>query len=248
MAVLGALIVLLMVILILVFTRWIKSGHVFYLRHIPALDGLPSLVSRAVESGQQIHVSLGTGGLTGTKTAATLAGLAVLDVLAERGCASDAPPQVTVADPLLLPAAQDSLRQAYQRHGRGHEYRATQVEMVAPQPAAYALAASTHLIPDETAANLMVGSFGSEVLLLSEPGAQRGISQLAGTDDPTAMALLIAGVPNSLIGEEIFAVPAYLNRKAAHLASLQAQDVIRIGVVILILLAVLLRTLNIGIF
>jgi hypothetical protein len=237
-----------MLITIIVFNRWIKSGHLVWLRHIPALDGISSLVSRAVESGQQIHVSLGTGGLTDTKTASTLAGLAVLDHLADQGCANGAPPLVTIADPIVLPAAQDSLRQAYTRHGRGNEYHPTQVEMVSPSPDAYALAASAHLHTDETAANLMVGSFGREVLLLSEPTDRRGIAQLAGTDNPEAMALLMAGTPDTLIGEEIFAVPAYLTGKAAHLASLRAQDVMRVGISIAILVAVILRTLNIGIF
>ena len=248
MATFGAVIVLFMLITIIVFTRWIKSGHSVWLRHISALDGIPSLVSRAVESGQQIHVSLGTGGLTDTKTAATLAGLAVLDHLADQGCASGAPPLVTIADPIVLPAAQDSLRQAYTRHGRADEYHPTQVEMVSPQPDAYALAASAHLRPGETAVNLMVGSFGREALLLSEPTDRRGIAQLAGTDDPGAMAMLMAGTQETLVGEEIFAVPAYLTRKPAHLASLRAQDLMRVGIAILILVAALLRTLNVSIF
>jgi hypothetical protein len=45
------------------------------------------------------------------------------------------------------------------------------------------------------------------------------------------------------VGEEVFAVPAYLHRTPAYVASLQAQDVMRVGIVLLILVAVLLRTL-----
>lgn len=248
MTALGILIILTMLALILFFVRRMKAGHEIHLRHIPALDSLPQLMSQAVESGQEIHVSLGTGGITDTTAATTLAGLAVLDYLAERGCGSGAPPVVTVADPMVLAAAQDSLRRAYRRHHRPQDYSGTQVEMVAPQPVIYALGASTRLDPRDTAANLMFGSFGSEALLLAEPGAQRGITQLAGTDDPQAMATLQAAADDSVIGEELYAVPAYLSRIPAHVASLRAQDVLRIAVAALILIASLLALVDIQLF
>lgn len=245
---LGILIMLAMLVLMVFYVRRIKAGHEIHLRHIPALDSLPQVMSRAVEGGQEIHVSLGTGGITGATTATTLAGLAVLDYLAERGCDSGAPPLVTVADPMVLTAAQDSVRRAYCWKQRGQDYRGTQVEMMAPQPVIYALGASTRLDPDETAANLMFGSFGSEALLLAEPSAQRGIIQLAGTDDPQAMAMLQAAADGSLIGEELFAVPAYLRRSPAHVASLRAQDVLRLAIVGLILVASVLALLGIRVF
>jgi hypothetical protein len=248
MAILGILIILAMLGLILFYSRQIKAGYQVHMRHIPAFDKLPHLMSQAVESGQQIHISVGTGGLTDSTTASTLAGLAVLDYMAERGCGSGVPPLVTVADPMVLPAAQDSLRRVYHRHGRPKEYSGTQVEMVAPQPAIYALGASTRLDQKETAANLMFGSFGTEALLLAEPGVQKGVPLLAGTDDPEAMALLMAAADDSIIGEELFAVPAYLNRRPAYLASLRAQDLLRLGVVALILIAGFLALLGFQLF
>ena len=245
---LGALVVIVMLVLILLFTRWIKSGRVVHLRPIPVLDDLPNLVNRAVEGGQEIHLSVGTGGISGATTAATLAGLMVLEQIAERGSTAGAAPTVTVADPLVLPAAQDELRRAFAKAGRVKEYRPTQVQIVAPQPAIYALGAAMQLDTEETAANVMIGSFGQEALLLAEPAAQRGIAQTGGTDAPQAMGMLYPAVNSPIIGEEIFAIPAYLGRKPAHLASLRAQDVMRIGVVALIIIAALLRTLGFSLF
>lgn len=248
MVALGALIIIFMIVLILFFTQWIKRGNTIYLRHIPSLDGVLHLVSQAVESGQRIHFSLGTGRLTDSSSATTLAGLAVLDQIAQRGCGSGAAPVVTVADPLVMYAAQDSLRQAYAQSGRPKEFQASQVELVAPQPTIYALGASMHLHPKETAANLMIGSFGSEALLLAEPAAQYNITQLAGTDDPQAMAMLVAAADSPVIGEEVYAIPAYLSRKPAQLASLRAQDMMRVGVAALIIIATLLRTIGVSLF
>lgn len=238
----GVVFIVIMLLLILYFSQRIRSGRQVYLRNIPSLTILPSLIGRAVEGGQGIHISLGTRGITGTRTATTLAGLSVLDQLADQGCASSAPPMVTIADPLVLPAAQDSLRQAYGRHQRTDEFDIIQVEMVAPQPTIYALGTAARLQSEELAANVMLGAFGAEALLLAEPGAQKGVIQIAGTDDPQAMAMLIAAVDNPIIGEELFAIPAYLQRKPVQLASFEAQDVMRLGIIVLIVIVALFRT------
>jgi len=58
----GGLAVLIMLVLISIFARRIRSGHEVYLRRIPALDRIPHWMSQAVESWRKIHVSLGTGG------------------------------------------------------------------------------------------------------------------------------------------------------------------------------------------
>ncbi len=243
MALVGALIVLVTIVLILLFTRRIQSGRPVHVRAIPSLASLPSLAGKAVESGQTVHVSMGTAGVNDNRTIATLAGLAVLDELADKGCVYGSPPLVTVADPLLAAAAQDSLRQAFARHSRADEHDPTRVEMVSPQPAIYALGASSRLEADATAANVMIGSFDTEALLLAGPVAQKGIPQVFGSDNPQAMALLVAVVDNPIIGEEIFAAPAYLQGRPAHLASLAAEDWVRLGIVALVLLSVLVHTL-----
>ncbi|MBN1314135.1 MAG: hypothetical protein JXA42_01660 [Anaerolineales bacterium] len=244
MAALGGLIVLIMLVLLLFFTHWIKSGNPISIRPIRALQNLPFLTSQAVESGQKIHVSVGTGGISDIKTASTLAGLATLDYLAERGCGSGSPPSVTIADPMVLPAAQDSLRRAYVHHNRPDEFKLTQAEMIAPQPFAYATGAFTRLNSENIIANVMLGSFGPEVLLMAESGEQMGATQIAGADNPEAMAMLIATVDEPIIGEEIFAVSAYLNHLPAHLASLRTQDVMRLGIVAIIIIASLIRTIG----
>jgi len=46
------------------------------LREIEVFDELPIRVGHGVEAGQKLHVSLGSAGIDGQDTAATLAGLA----------------------------------------------------------------------------------------------------------------------------------------------------------------------------
>jgi hypothetical protein len=244
MAAFGWLVIIIMLALILVFTHRIKNGSQITIRPIRALEHLPTLTSQAVESGQKIHVSVGTKGISDINTASTLTGLAALDYLADRGCGSGSPPAVTIADPMVLPAAQDSLRRAYTHHHRTDEFKNTQAEMIAPQPFAYATGAFSRLKSEKVIANVMLGSFGPEVLLMAETGEQMGATQIAGTDNPEAMAMLMATVDEPLIGEEMFAVPAYLNRLPAQLASLKTQDVMRLCIVAVIVIATTLRTIG----
>jgi hypothetical protein len=49
---------------------------------------LPGQLSRAIEAGQSLHLSLGTGGVGGSDTATTLAGLSTLAFLAEEAAAT----------------------------------------------------------------------------------------------------------------------------------------------------------------
>lgn len=214
------------------------------LRSIAAFETLSGQVGRAAESGQMLHLSLGTGGVGGSDTVTSLAGLSVLAHLAEQGVATDTPLLVTVSDPTLLPLAQNVLRQAYVRRGRGNDFRWTQVQLVSPSPAAYALGAMDILSHEPVLANVMFGSFGPEVGLITHAGATANLVQIGGTDDPQALSILYAGTDRAVVGEELYATDAYLNPTAAKLASLAAEDVVRIILILIVVIGAILNLLG----
>jgi hypothetical protein len=221
-------------------TSRVRAGHVVNLRPLAGFDALRGLSARAAESGQKLHVSAGVSSISGEETAATLAGLTVLDYLAEQGATFDAPPIVTVADPTLLPVAQDVLRHAYARQGDIENYDAKQVRLISPEPIAYAAGVMDVLGHEPLAANIMIGNFGDEYLLMGEVGAKKGISQIGGATNPQTLPFVFASADHVLIGEEIFAGGAYLASLPAHIGSLVAQDVMRllgVGVIVLLILA-----------
>jgi hypothetical protein len=232
---LGLLIVLL---LVLVVYRRQRAHH---LRPIVALDELPGQTGRATESGQTLHLSLGTGGIAGNDTVTSLAGVAALAHLAEQGVAAGTPPLVTVSDPTLLPLAQNALRQAYVRRGQDEDFRWTQVRMVAPSPMAYALGTMDIVRHESVLANLMFGAFGPEVGLISAAGVGTNMVQIGGTDDPQALSILYSSADRVVVGEELFATGVYLDRTAARVASLVTEDVARIALVAFAVLYALLR-------
>ncbi|MFN2244318.1 MAG: DUF6754 domain-containing protein, partial [Anaerolineae bacterium] len=92
-------------------------------------------------------------------------------------------------------------------------------------------------------ANVMVGQFGDEYLLMGETGAQRGLRQVVGTADPGTLPFAYASADETLIGEEIYAGGAYTSKKPIQIASLLAEDWLRWLVVAGILVATALKIL-----
>ena len=221
----------------------VKAGRSISLRSIPAFAALRELMDRAVESGRSLHVSLGVKGIVGKDTATTLAGLTVLEHLADQGAMGDAPPTVTVADPTLLPLAQDVLRRAYKRRGRAERYDPGRVHLIAPEPTAYAAGVMGVLEHEKLAGNVMVGAFGDEYLLMGETAAKKGLSQTAGAADPQTLPFIFTTADETLVGEEIYAASACLNSLPEHIGSLLAQDWMRVLIALIILIGVILKSL-----
>jgi hypothetical protein len=235
-----ALLLFLLIILLLTLLGSRRQRRVA-LRPIAAFEAIPGQTGRAAESGQVLHLSLGTGGIGGTDTVTSLTGLSALAHLAEQGVATDTPPLVTVSDPTLLPLAQNVLRQAYARHNRSDDFRWTQVRLVSPSPVAYALGTMNILSQEPILANVMLGAFGPEVGLIAQAGEDANLAQIAGTDDLQALSILYASTDRVIVGEELYATDAYLNRGVAKLASLVAEDVARIILILFVIILAILR-------
>jgi hypothetical protein len=221
----------------------VRTGKAGKLRSLSGLEELPRLVGRSAETGQTLHVSVGVAGLGGAPTAETWAGLTLLGQLANKAAACDTPLIVTVADATVLPVAQDILWRAYLRNGNPEGYDPTQVRLIAPNPMAYAAGVSGLLERESLAANIMVGSFGDEYLLMGETGVSRGVQQIVGTADPRILPLVYASADESLLGEEIFAGGAYTARLPSQIGSLLAVDWARWAVIGAILVATVLNVL-----
>jgi hypothetical protein len=219
----------------------VRAGKVGKLRFLPALEELPSSVGRSAETGQPLHVSVGLAGVGSVATAETWAGLTLLGQLANEAAACDTPLIVTVADPTVLPIAQDIVQRAYIRHGNPEGYEPTQVRLIAPDPMAYAAGVMGLLEREPLTANIMLGSFGEEYLLIGETAARKGVYQVVGAANPQALALMYASANETLVGEEMFASGAYTARLPIQIASLLTQDWARLVVVVGIIVVTLWR-------
>jgi hypothetical protein len=223
--------------------RRVQEGDFPDLRPIIAFNALQGVTARAIETGRAVHISLGLGGITGDATADSLAGLSALEYLADQSAAAGVPPIVTVANPTLLPLAQDVLRRPYGTDQEEAAEAARHVRWIAPEPAAYAAGVMGVLGIEAVDANVMIGEFGDEYLLMGEAAHRRGITQIGGAGDPNVIPFVYVSADQILMGEEMYAAGAYLKRKPWHIGSLLAQDFLRWAIVLVIVALVLINTL-----
>ncbi len=214
-------------------------------RPLPAFEALGTMIERAVEAGERVHVSLGTGSLIGSDSAPALAGLAILGRVARETSMSDRPVVVTTGDGAMTILAQDTLRTAYTDVGAKDRYQPTSGRLLGPTPFSYIAGLPVLLATEDVSVHMLVGSFGFEGALGADFGARQRMFVLAGTDDVQSQALLFATAEHPLIGEEVFAGGAFLNVGPLHRASLRTQDIVRFLIVGFILLGTLLRTLGV---
>ena len=205
-------------------------------RSIPAFRMLRGQMGRAIESGRDLHVSIGTGGISGDDTATTLAGLAVAEYLAEEAAASGIAPVVSTADATSVIVAEDALRRPYIRQGNLSDFPRGAARLPALGPIPYAAATMDLLNHDPVLTNVMSGTFGAEAALIDQAAQNHDLPQLFGAADARALAVMATSTEHLLVGEEMFAAKAYLRAQLPHLASLRAADVIRVVIVVLIVL------------
>lgn len=235
-------ILLIFVGLFLFFLARLRTGQRPYLRRIQAFEALKGFSGRAIETGRPLHLSLGVGGVANQTTADTLAGLAVLNYLAHQAAATGAQPTISMADPTVMLFAQNAMRAAQGSNAQGIEEAYRNIRWIAPQPAAYAAGVMSLLIIENVEANVMVGNFGDEYLLMGETAARRGIAHIGGASDPNTLPFVYASAQETLLGEEMYAAGAYLQKLPAHISSLLVQDTVRWLIALTILAGVVLAS------
>ncbi len=237
--------IVLVLILIYILARRQQSGKQVVLRPFSAHTALRGQVGRAVESASRLHISLGRASLISAASPVSLAAMSVLDRLAEDGCANGTPPITTIGDGTLLPLAENNLRHAAAQAGNENIPIGT-VQFVANQTDAFAYAAGvTNVIQQEKIlGSVMVGQFGSELGIITEVAGRSGVNQVIGSDDPLALAIAATATEELIIGEELLAAPAYIQGSSFQIASLQAQDLLRIIISVSILGALVYKLVS----
>jgi hypothetical protein len=215
-------------------------------RPIRGYEALKSAIERAVEAGERVHLSLGTGSVIGADSAPAFAGLVLLKSMASTTTLSDKPVIVTTGDGAMAILAQDTLRSAYAESGGEERYQATSGRMIGPTPWSYVANLPILLPSEDVSVHVLAGSFGAEGAMAADFGERFGCFTLGGTDDAQTQALLYATAEHPLIGEELFAAGAYLDVGPIHKASLRVQDAVRFIVVVGILVGALLSAVGVA--
>ena len=196
-------------------------------RPIAAIQHLQRAVGQSVEDGTRIHIGLGKSTLLNYTSASSLVGLTALERIALLSLVSDRPPVATSGDGALSLLSQDTLKAAYRMSNSGGHYDLSMGRLAGATPFSYLAGTISVIRSEHVSTNLLIGNFGPEVGLMIEADEQQKGTNVLASDSLPAQAVMFGMAQDTLIGEELFALPAYLQAGAAHLASLRVQDVLR---------------------
>ena len=237
--ILGFFVVLIFFGLMIAVATLIRQREAPKLREIAAFKRLGRAIGLAVEAGSRLHVSLGRGQMLSRQSAIGFVGLSILDRIGRSTSISDRPPIATSGEGTLGILTQDSQRITAKY--LGVESDPTRGRITGVTPYSYAAGTLSFIEEEEIGANLLIGSFGNEVALITDAAERKEGMTLGGTDNLAGQAVLFAAAQEPLIGEESYAGGAYLGAGRMHIASLYVQDIVRWVLIGFILLGALLK-------
>ena len=163
---------------VLLYTRWAKQGKQLFVRKIPGIDAVEEAVGRATEMGKPV---LFIPGLQELDDIETIAAISILGRVAKITARYETPLLVPVRYPLVLAAGQEVVEQAYTEEGKRDSYNPDIVRYVAGEQMAFTSTVNGMMMRERPAANIFMGAFFAESLLLAETGNAAGSIQIAGT-------------------------------------------------------------------
>lgn len=225
--------------------RFIVRRFGVHFRPIPAYVQLPELAADAVEGDKRLHFSLGASAIGQSSTVSALTSAEIFYRLTERLAIGQQIPLVTLSEPLTLPLAQDTLRRAYEYRRTMNRYRPNAAAWYPQGPRSWAFAAGAAALAADAdvESSILLGRFGTEMALIGESARRYNQRLLAHSDLLEGQAIAFAQASPVLLGEELYAGPAYLGGTALERGGVIAQDVLRWLLILTILVLALQEAL-----
>ena len=214
-----------------------------YLRPISGLSAIDEAVGRATEMGKPVLYTTGLGKM---ERVATIASMNILGNVARKVASYGTPLIIPCYDPVVMAVAQEVVKESFAREGKPEAYRSDNIYYVTQSQLGYAAAVDGVMVREKPAANLFLGTFEAESLILAETGNSIGAIQIAGTDSTIQLSFFIVACDYTLIGEELFAASGYLSGDPKVTGSIKAQDWLKVLITVLIGIGVILSTANLN--
>jgi len=233
---------LLFCLIVVVFVNLAKRGKDLYIRPIAGLQEIDNAIGRATEMGRPMLYCMGNGSISDV---ATIASMGILGLVARRAAEYDTKLIVPCYDYIIMPIAQEIVREAHYAVGRPDTYDRNNVFYLTNVQFAYVAGVNGIMIRERMATNFFMGFFAAEALLMTETGNAVGAVQIAGTDAITQIPFFITTCDYTLIGEELYAASAYLNREPMLLGTLKAQDYFKFVILTVVIIGAVLSSFQI---
>ncbi len=230
-------------IVMYLYIEYAKRGRVPWIKRLPAFDAMEEMVGRATEMGKPVVMIPGRAGWTSLFVAQTVAGLAVLKHVARLTARNEVRLWAPMSQSLVLPIARENVKDAYAAEGKLDLYDPVEmIPYVSGSQFAWASGVIGWFARNRPAANIMVGAFWAESMMLAESAGRVGALQVGGTARLYQLPFFAAVCDYVIIGEELFAASAYITRDPVLITSIATQDVFRLVGWVLVIVGALLST------
>jgi len=219
-----------------------STGGTFKIRRIAGLEAVDDAVGRATEMARPLLYTPGWGGDIQRPT--TIASMNILSQVAAKTAQYDCRLVYPTHDPVIMAVAQEVVKSSYLSAGYPDRYRPDDIAYVTSSQFGYAAAVDGMITRLKPASIFLLGTFEAESLILAETGNSVGAIQIAGTDSTIQLSFFIVACDYTLIGEELFAASGYLSGDRSILASVRAQDVMKVIIGLFLLVAAALATIG----
>ncbi len=216
-----------------------RQGVGMFIRKISGLDAIDDALGRATELGKPILFSFGLGYITDM---VVIAALPLLRRIARKSAEYAVRLIVPNSDPIVMTAAQETVKEAYTEAGRPDLYNPDNITFLTSDQFGYAAGVDGIILRERPGAIFWLGYFYAESLILAETGHTVGAIQLAGTTETTQLPFFVAACDYTMIGEEIYAASCYLKPEPVMLGTIKGEDFIKMLLIIGISLTVLFGT------
>ena len=233
------LITLLFFAFVLGFILFAQSGKSMFVRRIPGIDAIEEAIGRATEMGRSV---LYVPGINDIDDIQTMASLTILETVAKMTAKYETPIVVPTNYPVVFTLAQEMVKNGYVAAGRPDAYDPNSVRYVTTEQFAYVAAVNGIMLRDKPAANIYLGAFFAESLLLAETGFATKAIQVAGTAQVAQLPFFVVACDYTLIGEELYAAGAYLSKEPRLLGSLKGSDLMKAVLILIIVVGCVLET------
>jgi hypothetical protein len=235
----------LFLIFVLIYIRLASRGREFFVRKITGLNAIEEAIGRATEMGRAV---LYVPGIDDLNNIQTIASMVILNDVARISASYETPIIVPVCRPFVVPVAEEAVKQGFLNAGRPELYNADNVRYLSDEQFAFTAGVNGIMLREKTAANLYLGSFFAESLILAETGFSTGAIQVAGTANIHQLPFFVAACDYTLIGEELYAASAYLSREPKLLGTLKASDLAKVIIIVLLVAGCITESLGITSF
>jgi len=227
-----ALVLVAAFVLTLVFLRRAQThGKDMYIRRIAGIDALEEAVGRATEMGRPI---LYVPGIDEIQNIQTIASILILGRVSELVARYDSQIKVPCCIPIVATVAEEVVRQGFYNAGRPDAHRPQNIQWISSEQFAFCAGTNGIMLRDKPATNIFLGRFFGESLILAETGYVNRAIQIGGTAEITQLPFFIAACDYAIIGEELFAISAYMAREPRLLGSIKAADWIKVGILVVV--------------